>query len=89
MGVHTLNVERWDTCEFSFAAAKSYANPFRDVSLNATLIHALTGARSGASLNVDGFYDGGDTWRLRLMPDQVGTWGAVARSLALSFPLSL
>jgi hypothetical protein len=64
------HVERWDTCEFALAAAKSYANPFRDVSLSATLIHAL----SGTALTVDGFYDGGDTWRLRLMPDQVGEW---------------
>lgn len=63
-------VERWDTCECSFTAAQSYANPFRDVSLRATLIHAL----AGTALTVDGFYDGDSTWRLRLMPDQVGTW---------------
>jgi hypothetical protein len=63
-------VERWDTCELSFSAAQSYANPFRDVTLSATLTHALT----GTSLSVNGFYDGGETWRLRVMPDQVGVW---------------
>ena len=64
------HVERWDTCEFEWTAAKTYSNPFRDVELTATVIHA----HAGTSLNVDGFYDGGATWRLRLMPDQLGTW---------------
>jgi hypothetical protein len=35
-------VERWDTSEFVFTAARSYANPFRDVDLRATWTHVAT-----------------------------------------------
>ena len=48
----------------------SYANPFRDVELTATFTHR----ESGKSIEVDGFHDGGSTWRLRLLPLELGTW---------------
>ena len=63
-------VERWDTYERSLSAADSYANPFQDVQVAVTFIHVSSGAR----LTVDGFYDGGNTWRYRFMPMQLGTW---------------
>ncbi len=66
----TATVERWDTYEHSLDAASSYANPFEDVTLAATFTHAGSGTR----LTVDGFYDGGSTWRLRFMPTQLGAW---------------
>ena len=66
----TVTIERWDTYERSLDAAGSYANPFQDVSLTATFTHAFSGAR----LTVDGFNDGRNTWRLRFMPMQLGTW---------------
>src|SRR5688500_13915402 len=62
--------ERWDTHEIAFEAAQSYDNPFRDVELTAT----CTRRESGKTIEVDGFYDGGDTWRLRLLPLELGTW---------------
>lgn len=56
-----------------------YANPFRDVQLNATYR-----APSGRVINFFGFFDGdgaggqrgatGDIWRIRFMPDEVGPW---------------
>jgi len=52
-------------------------NPFRDFTLNATYQHIP----SGKIVNFWGFYDGngaggmqGDIWRIRFMPDLVGTW---------------
>jgi len=45
------------------------ANRFTDVWLNAT----FTGP-TGARTEFFGFYDGGDTWRLRFMPSAVGAW---------------
>ena len=35
---------------------------------------------SGRSIEVDGFHDGGGTWRLRLMPTKLGTWEYRTRS---------
>jgi len=63
-------VERWDTRELSLEAAGSYENPFQDVDLTATLTHPA----SGRALTVNGFHDGGTTWRLRLMPLDIGVW---------------
>ena len=62
--------ERWDTYERSFRAAHSYTNPFQDVNLTVTFTHVSSAAR----FTVDGFYDGSDTWRVRFMPTQLGTW---------------
>jgi hypothetical protein len=42
--------------------------PYADVSLSAEFTH---GTRT---LCVEGFYDGDDTYRIRLMPDEVGEW---------------
>lgn len=67
---NTVTVERWDTHEIALEAAGSYDNPFQDVDLTATLTHPA----SGRSVTVNGFYDGGNTWRLRLMPSGLGAW---------------
>jgi Domain of unknown function (DUF5060) len=72
----STTVERWDTCEFAFTAAHGYANPFGGVELRATWTHAST----GQTLAVNGFYDGGSTWRLRFMPTELGEWRYVTRS---------
>jgi hypothetical protein len=71
-----MNVERWDACEISFAASKTYTNPFQDVDLTATLTHA----DSGKSIAVNGFYDGDSTWRLRFMPTELGAWRYATQS---------
>jgi hypothetical protein len=57
---------------------RKYSNPFNftEVELQATFT-----APSGKKVNFFGFYDGdgngeqaGNVWKLRLMPDEVGTW---------------
>ena len=63
-------VERWDTHEIELTAAGSYANPFKDVSVTATFTHTS----SGKTITIDGFHDGGSTWRLRFMPTELGDW---------------
>ncbi len=69
MEVSTVNVQRWDTYEIALIAANVYANPFRDVGLTGTFTHQA----SGKSITVNGFYDGGSTWRIRFMPAELGT----------------
>ncbi len=72
-----VTVERWDTKELSFTSERSYSNPFRDVALKATFTR-LGGNRS--SLTVNGFYDGGTTWRVRFMPPELGRWEYITES---------
>jgi hypothetical protein len=60
---------------------KVFANPFKDVVLDATF-----GAPSGRKVTFFGFYDGdgrggqhGNVWKLRFMPDEVGRWSYTSR----------
>ena len=61
------SVPRWEVFEAAFSGP-STGNPFTDVQLAATF---TLGHRS---LAVDGFYDGGGTYKLRFMPDAEGQW---------------
>lgn len=66
-------VERWGIYEVSLTApVPEGRNPF-DVRLSATFIGADT-------LSVEGFYDGGDQWKVRFMPRQEGDYTYVTTS---------
>jgi dienelactone hydrolase len=58
-----------DVFEVALTSARTYTNPFLDVAVQATFT-----APSGRTLTAYGFYDGGNTWRVRLAPDEVGQW---------------
>ncbi len=60
-------VERWGIYEVALTApVPEGKNPF-DVQLSAQLCGPDT-------LTVEGFYDGGDQWKVRFMPSQEGEW---------------
>src|SRR6185369_1177116 len=61
----SINVPRWEMQEFTFQERTGVENPFRD----AGLVGEFT-APSGKATRVEGFYDGGKTWRLRFAPDE-------------------
>ncbi|WP_455380550.1 DUF5060 domain-containing protein, partial [Acidihalobacter prosperus] len=61
------NVEKWDFVELEFQA-HTEGNPFLDVSLTVDF------AFGHRTVQVAGFYDGDDTYRVRFMPDAEGTW---------------
>lgn len=74
--VSVPEVPRWGRFETSVANSRSYANPFTDVTLVATFIRP-----DKSRVSFWGFHDGngqggqtGHVWKLRFMPDQVGTW---------------
>lgn len=67
-------VERWGIFESAWISRKNYSNPFTDVTLKAHF------RCNGTELSVNGFYDGNDTWRVRLMPSIVGQWTFVTES---------
>jgi hypothetical protein len=61
------SAERWGVFEVALSGP-SGGNPYVDASLSATF------TRSGASVRVDGFYDGDGTYRIRFMPPDEGVW---------------
>ena len=60
---------QWSLYEITFDAADSElkGNPF-DVELKAAFVHG------GDTLIVPGYYNGGQEWKLRFMPTEVGEW---------------
>lgn len=70
----TEKVGRWSVFERAVRNEGKYANPYEDVTLDVT----YTGP-TGREVTFRGFYDGGDTWRMRFMPDRAGTWRYEAR----------
>lgn len=69
------SVPRWEVFELSLPGP-SNGNPFTDVHLSA--IFSL-GHRT---VNIDGFYDGSGTYKIRFMPDTTGSWSYVTASNA-------
>ncbi|RMG15312.1 MAG: DUF4038 domain-containing protein, partial [Cyanobacteria bacterium J055] len=62
-------VERFGIFEKSFADAGTYSNPYADVTATVTLVQP-----DGQTLELPLFWDGGDVWKMRFSPDEVGDW---------------
>jgi hypothetical protein len=68
------SVGRWDRFDRAIANTRTYADPLRAVTLEVEYTRP-----DGAKRSFWGFWDGGGTWRIRFMPDEIGTWSYVAR----------
>ena len=60
----------WMKYELSFTSQKSYDNPLYKVSR----FYAEFQSPSGRKHQVNGFWDGGQTFRIRFAPDEIGEW---------------
>jgi len=67
-------VEKWDIFELAIPNVPVAANPFTDVRVTATF------KKDGRSVEVEGFYDGDGTYRVRFMPDEIGLWSYITHS---------
>lgn len=63
------SIPRYEVWELEIRSERAYANPFTDVSVTTTFC-----APSGTRLTAWGCYDGDDTWRVRLAPEELGEW---------------
>lgn len=63
----------WEVFELTLAGPAS-GNPFIDVQLTARF------SFGNRSVQVDGFYDGGGSYRIRFMPDTEGEWSFTTNS---------
>ena len=64
----TLTSETWLPVELAFESEKTYADPFQDVTLDLLLYG------NGLLYTVPGFWDGGNTWRVRFVCPAAGEW---------------
>jgi hypothetical protein len=62
-------IPKWSRYEQSFKSSFVYSNALHDVSLKVVFTSPL-----GETREVDGFWDGARTWRVRFAPDQPGRW---------------
>jgi hypothetical protein len=67
-GAAPRTVHIWEKQELTFTSARSFANPYTDV----VVWVDLTGP--GFAKRVYGFWDGGNTFRVRLVAMRPGTW---------------
>lgn len=63
-------VEQWGVYETAFTSSVTYENPLYDVK---DFKIEFT-SRSGRSKTINGFWDGGDSWKVRFCPDELGPW---------------
>jgi hypothetical protein len=70
----SVGVPRWEMYEFAVNGRSHVENPFRDAALVGEFI-----SPSGKTRVVDGFHDGGTSWRLRFAPDEEGEWSYLLR----------
>jgi Protein of unknown function (DUF4038)/Domain of unknown function (DUF5060)/Putative collagen-binding domain of a collagenase len=62
-------VTKWGRFEQSFKSPVLYSNAVQDAALQVVFTSPL-----GDTYQVDGFWDGGATWRVRFSPDLPGRW---------------
>jgi len=64
-----MKIEKWTCGEISFTAQDSYNDSFNDVDLTVTFK-----SESGTVLIRPAFWDGGNVWRVRFAPTELGVW---------------
>lgn len=69
MAQQQRRAQQWKPFELLYISDVTYPDPFNEGTLEATLV-----APSGKRHRVAGFWDGDDTWKIRFMPDEIGTW---------------
>jgi len=69
------DVLKWQKYELVFKSSVSYENPIQDVRTFEVTFTSPTGIEK----TINGFWDGGRTWRARFMPFETGTWSYVTK----------
>jgi len=64
-----MTTHKWGVFEAKFDSKINYDDPLREITLNCTFR-----SPSAREIIVEAFWDGDLVWRVRFMPDEVGTW---------------
>jgi hypothetical protein len=70
------DVPRWGRFETAFVSTQATPNPLQDAELFVTFT-----SPSRETMTVRGFWDGGDVWRVRFSPGEVGDWRYSTRAV--------
>jgi hypothetical protein len=68
---HAQALKQWEIFERSFTTSNSYTNIQKYTSVTLTATYR---APDGSTYTLPGFWDGGNTWRIRFSPPKTGTW---------------
>jgi hypothetical protein len=71
------DVPRYGLFELTLAAQGSYSNPYLQMPGDDTSPGFVVGTFTGPNneiITIDGFWDGGQTWKIRMAPTAVGAW---------------
>ncbi len=60
----------WQKVELTFTSNETYDNALYDVREYGAVFTSPT----GKTTKLNGFWDGGNNWKIRMLPDEVGTW---------------
>jgi hypothetical protein len=74
-----VEVRSRETHEFVVRGRSHVENPFRDASLVGEFV-----SPSGKAISVEGFHCGGDTWKLRFVPEEEGEYRYLLRGEGVS-----
>ena len=74
-GTAQAAVGKWEVFELTLTSTNSYGNPYTAVSLSATFTSPTSN-----TIQIPGFWDGGQTWKVRMAPNEIGTWTYVTTS---------
>ncbi len=66
---------KWKKYELQFSSSVAYEDPVQEVRIMEITFTSPTGIVK----TINCFWDGGDTWKARFMPDETGEWSYVTR----------
>jgi hypothetical protein len=66
---------KWKKYELQFSSSAVYENPVQDV----RIMEVTFTSPSGMVKTINGFWDGGDIWKARFMPNETGEWTFVTK----------
>nr|QNO41777.1 hypothetical protein PIKABMHP_00018 [Methanosarcinales archaeon ANME-2c ERB4]QNO42754.1 hypothetical protein BPAOADCO_00018 [Methanosarcinales archaeon ANME-2c ERB4] len=73
--LHIKPIGTWGVYEVTLNTTNSYSNPYLDVNLFATF-----SGPNGTEITIDGFWDGGGNWKVRMAPTKAGAWNYTTNS---------
>ncbi|MBI4100118.1 PQQ-binding-like beta-propeller repeat protein [Candidatus Microgenomates bacterium] len=77
-GTVLTEVPKYGIFEVALTDSGNYTNPYFQMPSDSTTPGFVTGTFTGPggtpTITIDGFWDGGDTWKIRMAPTVEGTW---------------
>lgn len=65
----TIKAEQWKAIEITLTSTKQYSDPFNDVDIS-----AVFSGPNHTIITRPGYWDGGNTWKVRFAPTTTGMW---------------